>query len=123
MRRVQEENPQARPQRTLPQHRARFEGRTPIRFETLRTVNSGSVVSRSSLVTASNETQSANNSTLQQQQKLVSSTADTELQDVVEDEDEDAEYEDEELQRSCWTDVPKRPPGPVQQRVSWESST
>ncbi|CAD0110896.1 unnamed protein product [Aureobasidium uvarum] len=122
MRRVQEGDSQTRIQRTLPQHQARFEGHTPIKFEALRTVNAGAVVSTSSLVTASDETQSTN-TTLQQQQKLVSSTADTGPQGVVEDEDEDAEYEVEELQRCCSTDVPRRPPGPVQQRVSLEPST
>jgi hypothetical protein len=98
-------------------HQVRFDGRTPITFETMGMVNTGAIASTLSVVAASDEKQSSNNTDLIQR-NVVYSTPRTAAGNVAED--DDAEYEVEELQRRCRTGVPKRPSGPVQRRGSWE---
>jgi hypothetical protein len=107
---------------SLLQHQARFEGRTSATFETSRMESTSIVASSSSLATASDGKQSLNNINLPRE-NMMSSRLDTALENAVEDEDEDAEHEVEELQRCRWTGVPRRPPGPVQRRGSWEPPT
>jgi hypothetical protein len=107
---------------SLSQHQARFEGRTSATFETSRIGSTSIVASSSSLATASDGKQSLNNINLPRE-NMVNSRLNTAAENAVEDEDEDAEYEVEELQRCRWTGVPRRPPGPVQRRGSWEPPT
>jgi hypothetical protein len=104
---------------TLPQHQGRFEGGTSATFETSGLGSTSITASSSSVATASDGKQYFNSINLSRQ-NMTSLTPRTAPKDVVEDEDEDAEYEVEEPQRRCWTGAPRRPPGPVQRRGSWE---
>jgi hypothetical protein len=94
---VQEGHAQTRTQSILPQHQVRFDGRTPITFETMGMVNTGAIASTLSVVAASDEKQSSNNTDLIQR-NVVYSTPRTAAGNVAED--DDAEYEVEE--RNLW---------------------
>lgn len=122
MRKVQQGHAQTRTQDILPQHQVRFDGRTPTTFETMGMLNTGTIASTSSVVATSDEKQSLNDVNLTQ--RVVSYSAPhTASEAIVEDEYDDAEYEPEKLQRHRRTGVPRRPPGPVQRRGSWEPPT
>lgn len=116
MRKVQEGHTQGRTQISLPQHQARFQGRIPTTFETSGMVNSSMVAPTSSELTASNARWSLNN----MPRDMVSSTPRTAPGGALEDGEEDAEYEVEELQRCRMGAAARRPPCPVQRRGSWE---
>lgn len=122
MRKVQEGRTQSRTQSSLPQHQARFEGRTPTAFETSGIVDTKAVASTSSALTAG-EKQSVMNNINLPSRNMVSSTRSTASEHAVEDEDVDAEYEVEGPQRCCWTHAPRRPLIPVQRREFWENPT
>jgi len=120
MRKVQERHAQGGTQTSLPQHQVRFQGRIPATFETSGMVNPSTVASTSSGLTASD----ANGSLNSMPRDMVSSTPRTAPGCAVEDRDEDAdaEYEVEELQR-CRMGAARRPPCPVQRLRSWEPPT
>lgn len=115
MQKVQEGRAPSRTQSSLPQHQARFGGRTHTAFETSAIANTSTVTSISSVVTVSDRRQSFNDIN-NVPRNMVSSTPRTAPANAVEDGDEDAEYKVEDLERCRQTSNPVRPPGPMQRR-------
>jgi hypothetical protein len=117
MRKVQEGPTRTRTRNVQSQHQARTEGRTPTAFEKWK-MGSINVVTPTSLGgNVSDDKQSFDNIILAQR-NLMSSTPHTVPENVVADEDEDAEYEIDEQHKRSWIDAPRGPPGPVQRRGS-----
>jgi hypothetical protein len=74
-----------------------------------------SVIASTPLATGDENTHSSNEISLTMQ--TVSSSLDNTVGE--EDDELDAEYEEDEVQKSNWTVEPRQPPEPVQQRASW----
>jgi hypothetical protein len=122
MRKIQEGPAGTRIQDVQSQHQGRTEGHTPTKSEKWK-MGSISVVTPTSLRgNVGDDKQSSNNIVLAQQ-NVMSSTSHTVPENVVADEDGDAEYEVDEQQKRCWTGAPRRPPGPVQRRGLWAPPT
>jgi hypothetical protein len=118
MRKVQEGPTRTRTQNILPQHQGRVRGRTPTTFEKSK-IGSISVVTPTSLGGKVSDEQPSSSNIILPQQNVMSSTPHTVPENVVADEDEDAEYEIDQQQKRSWIDAPRGPPGPVQGRGSW----